>query len=186
MANPGQATTTPIPSDFSFESDDGSMILNGMDLEAGDDTIFRRVQSDIGASPGARANTIIISPNVFVGNASRRYPMMRSRTKVPTTVLQQGDKGDVSLHDETYKLAPTTMDDIFRRPRPVTPTADPEGGDDEDDENDENDDEDELQWITPGHLPASPSRDPAKETSKGNSNTVVSIPYGDSEVEDQH
>jgi hypothetical protein len=154
-----------------FESNNASLDVKAttnpdimMDGYSSDNTIFRRVQSDLGSSPTSTcsmATTLVVSTN-----GSRRYPMMRLRTKAPS-VLQGGIESFLASStnsddddDEDNVVANMVVDAIFRQSEPAPTTAL------EVDYDDDGEDEDELQWITPGSLPASPSRDASLEANK--------------------
>ena len=170
-----------LPSSI-FESNSGNLDVKagtsgtmnpGMMMEGcgPEDTIFRRVQSDIGSSPSStcskatistpNANMLVVSPN-----GSRRYPMMRLRTRAPS--LLQGGSDSFSApsmtsdNDEDDDIVSTkiVVDEIFRGPQPAPTTSlDIDYGD-------EAEDEDELQWITPGSLPVNSSKDASIEANK--------------------
>jgi Ring finger domain len=132
-----------------------------------DDTIFRRVQSDIGSSPTSTSSKASIT------NGTRRYPMMRSRTRAPSvlqgasnSVLTSSTTSDDDGNDDPVD---NVVDAIFRQqPTAATPTT--INGvcmDDRIDNGDEDEDEeDELQLIAPGALPASASRDASIKANK--------------------
>lgn len=162
-------TIQTIISNSSYDDDDvllqdGSVRMERLQLHAARSSPLnlRRVKSDIGGI--------------------RRYPMMRARTKAPSSMMysdhhqqQQHQHNshsnnipnglilddDDDFHDGMEESSPRSVD-IFRLPTKSSTLK--EGSCDEDSDNsDENmsDEEDDLQWITPSNAPESPNRRPS-------------------------
>ena len=156
----------------------GTIMMDGYSL---DDTIFRRVQSDIGSSPTSNSSKASITTTkaqlVSVNTSgTRRYPMMRSRTRAPSvlqgasnSVLTSSSTSDDDDNDDAVAID-NVVDAIFRQQPPTAATATTTNGvcmDNCIDNGDEDEDEeDELQWIAPGPLPSSASRDASIKANK--------------------